>query len=217
MGELELILGCVFSGKTSVLQERIAEAKEKYPREGSLLVFTPKLDTRYKDLCTHDGTKIPSIVINKAADVYQHLTTMPKCIFFDEIQFLDEQIVALVQDFKLHHTFDVIASGLDRTFQREWFPLRKTVNHPTPENFEPSSQTIAHLFPHAAQIRITHARCDYQENACNKPAYFTQRLFKGEPVPYTDPIIVLGGKKEQDNYAYRARCKEHHFVPEKPD
>jgi thymidine kinase len=113
-GQIEVICGSMFSGKTEELIRRLNRAliaKQKVE------IFKPKVDTRYhdSDVVSHNESSIRSTPVNFAVDI---LLMSGDCdvIGIDEVQFFDEQIISVVR--KLANSGKrVILAGLDMDFE----------------------------------------------------------------------------------------------------
>lgn len=186
-GRLEVITGCMFSGKSEELIRRVDRAKI-----GGLttLLFIPRVDTRYsKDaVVTHYGRKfeakrIPSGI--ESASLLEEIVgeeKLEKCnlIAFDEGNFFGENFKQLILEL-IDKGKRVIVAGLDLTFAGDPF-------HPMPG-----------LMAEADRLDKLHAVC----MECGDNATRTQRLIGGEPAPKDDKVVKLGGKGD-----YEARCRD---------
>ncbi len=110
-GAVEVVCGCMFSGKSTELIRRIEVA-----REGGLKVqvFNSILDKRYekKGIATHDKKKMDAVNVEKAEDILDLVDADTLVVAIDEVNFFTEDIVAVVQ--KLAHAGKrVICCGLD--------------------------------------------------------------------------------------------------------
>ena len=109
-GSIEVICGCMFSGKTEELIRRLRRAtiaKQKVE------IFKPAIDKRYDDddVVSHNKTAIRSTPVQFASDILL-LTGESDVIGIDEAQFFDEQIVDVCR--KLANSGKrVIVAGLD--------------------------------------------------------------------------------------------------------
>ena len=67
-GWLEVICGCMFSGKTEELIRRINVLS--YAKK-NIVVFKPKVDNRYSDteIVSHSGSRVPCKIVEKAQDI----------------------------------------------------------------------------------------------------------------------------------------------------
>lgn len=123
-GYLELILGPMFSGKTS----KLIEIYKQYSFCNiPLVVINYEGDTRYSptDLVTHDKVKINCIqsdnllaVINEQIDVFTNNGSL--AVLINEGQFFSDlysSVYQMVNEHKCH----VYVAGLDGDFKREKF------------------------------------------------------------------------------------------------
>ena len=117
-GWVEVICGCMFSGKTEELIRRLNRAiiaKQKVE------IFKPAVDTRYhkNDVVSHNETSIRSTPVDFANDV---LLLAGECdvVGVDEAQFFDESIVEVCS--KLANSGKrVVVAGLDMDFEGKPF------------------------------------------------------------------------------------------------
>lgn len=95
-GWVEVIVGCMFSGKTEELIKQVQRAgfaKQKWQ------AFKPQIDARYseKDVCSHDQTKLKCHPISEAWEIPQLVERSTAVVAIDEVQFFDESIVEVTQ------------------------------------------------------------------------------------------------------------------------
>ena len=113
-GWIEVISGCMFSGKTEELIRRLRRA---IIAGQEVAIFKPSIDERYDEynVVSHDNTKIPSTAVEKAEEILP-LATNCKVVGIDEAQFFDKKIVNIVN--KLANSGKrVIVAGLDMDFE----------------------------------------------------------------------------------------------------
>ncbi len=117
-GSIEVICGCMFSGKTEELIRRLrraAIAKQKVE------IFKPAIDTRYdeEEVVSHNRTSIRSTPVQFASDIIL-LAGDSDVVGIDEAQFFDEDIVDVCR--KLANSGKrVIVAGLDMDAKGEPF------------------------------------------------------------------------------------------------
>lgn len=113
-GWIEVICGCMFSGKTEELIRRIRRAK--IARQ-SVIVFKPGIDDRYnrEDVVSHNQVSIPSVAVETAAEIEQ-LAGDHQVIGIDEIQFIKGDTVSVVRRLA-NHGRRVIIAGLDTDYR----------------------------------------------------------------------------------------------------
>jgi thymidine kinase len=118
-GKLELIIGNMFSGKSTELIRRIN--KEKGINK-EILVINFSGDNRYStdSIVTHNNNKIKCLKLSKLSELNINIINQYNSIFIDEAQFfpdLYDNVKMLVDIHKKH----VIISGLDGDFNRNPF------------------------------------------------------------------------------------------------
>lgn len=109
-GSIEVVCGCMFSGKTEELIRRLRRATIA---KQNVEIFKPSVDTRYdeEDVVSHNKTSIRSTPVQFASDILL-LTGESDVIGIDEAQFFDDQIVDVCR--KLANSGKrVIVAGLD--------------------------------------------------------------------------------------------------------
>ena len=184
-GWMEVIAGVMFSGKSEELIRRVRRAMIAKKR---VQVFKSHLDDRYAGgvyaVGSHDGRTIEALPVDSAAQVALRLDPLAQVIAIDEVQFLDQGIVALASDLALRGR-RVILAGTDTDFRGEPFG-------PMPQ-----------LMCVAEVVDKLHAICVL----CGSPASRNQRLINGRPAAYDSPVVMVGGAE-----AYEARCRACHAV-----
>ena len=117
-GQIEVICGSMFSGKTEELIRRLNRARlAKLKVE----IFKPSVDKRYHDthVVSHNETSIRSSPVDFAGDI---LLLAGDCdvVGIDEAQFFDEDIVRIVQ-ILANQGKRIILAGLDMDFEGKPF------------------------------------------------------------------------------------------------
>ena len=186
-GWVEVISGCMFAGKTEELIRRI---KVLEFAKKNIKVFKPRIDNRYSDtfVVSHAGSRVNSIVIDRAAEILDHVDSSVDVVAIDEVQFLDEDICE-VCDILAKEGKRVMVAGLDMDFRGEPFGM------------------MPKLITEAQFVTKLTAVC----NKCGAPATRTQRLVNGKSASYNDPLVLIGASE-----AYEARCRHCHEVTDKP-
>jgi len=187
-GWVEVISGVMFSGKSEELLRRIRRAVIARKR---VQVFKSRVDYRYggpAQLASHDGTRIAARPIRNARDIRALVNPETDVVGIDEAQFLDEEVVAVVQWLADRHV-RVIVAGTDLDFRGDPFG------------------SMGDLMASAEIVDKLHAIC----MKCGDLATRNQRLINGKPAPAESPVIHVGGAE-----TYEARCRRCHDVPE-PD
>lgn len=122
-GQIEVICGSMFSGKTEELIRRLTRARLA---KQQVEIFKPSVDTRYHDthVVSHNETSIRSTPVNFAGDILL-LSGTCDVVGIDEAQFFDEEIVRVVQ-LLANQGKRVILAGLDMDFEGKPFdPMPK--------------------------------------------------------------------------------------------
>jgi thymidine kinase len=117
-GQIEVICGSMFSGKTEELIRRLNRARlAKLKVE----IFKPSVDKRYhdQDVVSHNENSIRSTPVNFAGDI---LLLAGDCdvVGIDEAQFFDDEIVRVIQ-LLANKGKRVILAGLDMDFEGKPF------------------------------------------------------------------------------------------------
>ena len=113
-GWIEVIAGCMFSGKTEELIRRLRRAKIAKQK---VVIFKPNIDTRYStnSIVSHSDQSLPSILIKDVKEVLD-LVEDAQVIGIDEAQFFSSDLInvcnKLADDGKR-----VIVAGLDMDYR----------------------------------------------------------------------------------------------------
>lgn len=191
---LKGIAGSMFAGKTEELLRIIVRAE--YAGK-NVQVFKPAIDDRWgahTSIRSHSGGEHQAIAISTPIEIIEHLEPNTDIVAIDEIQFLSEDIIDVVQ-FLIEADIQVVFAGLSLDFRGEPFGSMPT------------------LLALCDDIERPTAICTYTPNGhiCGQEATRTQRLINGQPANYSDPIVLIGAEQE-----YQPRCPNHHIVPGKP-
>lgn len=152
MGRIEVIVGCMFSGKTEELIRRLRRAQLAKQK---VQVFKPGIDTRYsaEDVSSHSAQRLPSVPVKSAAELMEHILDTTRVVGIDEGQFFDSEIVSVVSKLA-DRGIRVIIAGLDMDWQGQPF------------------QPMPQLMAIAEEVVKQHAIC----MVCGDPATRTQKL-----------------------------------------
>ena len=120
-GYLGLIIGPMFSGKTS----KLISLYEQYAlAETPILAINHNCDVRYDKnfLCNHDKKKVPCIEVEYLNDIYQNKVNLDDydIILINEGQFFQD-LMKVVTDLVECRKKTVYVCGLDGDFQRNKF------------------------------------------------------------------------------------------------
>ena len=150
VGWIEVVCGCMFSGKTEELIRRLRRAQIAKQK---VSVFKPRVDKRYsaEHIVSHSDQSLVSTVVDDAAEIPK-LASDAQVIGVDEGQFFKANLVDVCEDLA-NQGKRVIVAGLDQDYRGK--------------PFEPMPQLLAI----AEYITKTLAICV----VCGNPADRTQR------------------------------------------
>ena len=184
--QLEVIVGCMFSGKTEELIRRLERVRIAGRK---ILLFKPTIDDRYdmNAVVTHYGREFAAHLLEPGEETIDALKEsvgedaleQAAVVAFDEGNFFSERLPGLCQELVAMGK-RVIVAGLDLTFAEE--------------PFEPMPK----LMSLADRIDKLQAVCV----VCGGVATRSQRLIDGKPAPVDGPVIQVGGVG-----SYEARCR----------
>jgi len=184
--QLEVITGCMFSGKTEELIRRLERVRIA---RGEILLLKPTIDDRYGSnaVVTHYGREFGALELEPGTESMEALIALVgedvlarvDVIAFDEGNFYSARLPVLCQELVAMGK-RVIVAGLDLTFAEEPFGAMPT------------------LMAHADRVDKLQAVCV----RCGAVATRSQRLIDGHPAPTDGPVIQIGGAE-----TYEARCR----------
>ena len=150
VGWIEVIAGCMFSGKTEELIRRIRRAQIA---KQTVAIFKPKVDTRFSNdhIVSHSELKLLSTSVGHSSDILA-LARDAQVVGVDEAQFFDMGLVDVAESLAAEGK-RVIIAGLDQDYRGK--------------PFEPMPQLLCV----AEYITKTLAIC----MVCGNPADRTQR------------------------------------------
>lgn len=156
-GWIEVICGCMFSGKTEELIRRLKRAKIAGMK---VEVFKPAADTRYDDsaIVSHDTSSLLAQPVERSSRLLQ-ISADTVVVGVDESQFFDEDLPNVCAQLALRGV-RVIAAGLDMDYRGV--------------PFGPMPQLLAT----AEYVTKVHAICVH----CGNLATHSYRLAEGESV-----------------------------------
>lgn len=182
---IEVITGCMFSGKTEELIRRIRRAQFA---DLSVAVFKPALDTRSTNMLrSHSNTEWPAIEVERALDILTEVLDAERgspnydVVAIDEVQFFSKDIIGVI-DTLAYKGVRVIAAGLDTDF----------LGRP----FGPMGELLA-IADRVTKLSAVCMKCRSRE------ATRSQRLIDGQPAREDSPVIMVGAREH-----YEARCRD---------
>lgn len=154
-GWIEVVTGCMFSGKTEELLRRVRRSKIAGQR---VVIFKPAKDTRYSDtnVVSHDDNSMDSIVISDPSEMLQYSKDY-QVMGIDEAQFFSMDLVKYCEKLALAGK-RMIAAGLDLDYRGAPFG------------------PIPHLLAVAEYVTKVHAICPH----CGNLATHSYRLVKDQ-------------------------------------
>lgn len=169
-GHLFLIIGGMYSGKTTKLINLINQAKD---HDIKFQVFKPIIDNRYdkNKINSHNKVSTECELIENSARFSDKIMDDTEIVFIDEIQFIDSGIVQHIENL-IDSGKVIVCTGLNLDFKQEAFNV------------------IRDLLPNADYIDKLTSNC-YK---CNDIATLTQRLIDGKPAGYYDPVVLVGSE-----------------------
>lgn len=181
-GSIEVIVGCMFSGKS---EELIRRVKRLSYTKKSIIVFKPAIDKRWNrrnELVSRSGTAFAAYPVLTPLEMREKGDACD-VIAVDEAHFFVQSFITVIEDLR-DAGKQVIIAGLDMDFRREPF------------------EHMARVLAIADSVLKLDAVCIH----CGGRATLTQRLIDGKPAPYNTQRIQIGDDE------YQARCRKCHVV-----
>lgn len=168
VGNITIICGPMFSGKTEELIRRIRRLQFA---NKNIVVCKHSFDDRYekKYLNSHQGDKFKTDIIHKSEDLLNLIKTNTEVVAIDEIQFFDNDIIPILLKIR-DQGITILAAGLDLDFRGIPFG-------PMP-----------YLLALSDEIIKLKAVCF----KTGQDATHSQRLINGSPAKHTDNVILIG-------------------------
>lgn len=156
-GWIEVVCGCMFSGKTEELIRRLKRANIASMK---VQVFKPGVDTRYNEaaIVSHDTASLHAISVDHSSRILG-LNAETKVVGIDEAQFFDAELTEVCQELA-RRGIRVIIAGLDMDYRGQPFG------------------PIPNLMAVAEYVTKVHAICVH----CGNLATHSYRLAEGESV-----------------------------------
>lgn len=110
-GRIELVCGCMFSGKSERLVHCVTDAQS---RGEAVIAFKHAVDDRYDQghIVTHNGLRIEARPVASASEIPE-LTGEVHLVVIDEAQFFDEDLVGTCRQLA-DRGHQIVVAGLDR-------------------------------------------------------------------------------------------------------
>jgi thymidine kinase len=155
-GWIEVIVGCMFSGKT---EELIKQMRRAHIANQRCQTFKPRIDARYsaEDVASHDQNRLTAHPVNEAHEIPSLVHPGTTVVAIDEGQFFGDELIQVASDLA-DAGKRVIVAGLDTDWRgRPFGPM-------------PQLMAVAEV------VRKQHAIC----RVCGSPASRTQRLVSAQ-------------------------------------
>ena len=117
-GWIEVVSGCMFSGKTEELIRRVVRAR--YAKQ-DVKIFKPKIDQRYSttEVVSHSRLSLEAHLVETAEDIWRH-GEGHTVVAIDEVQFFGMEVVPVVESLA-NSGSRVIVAGLDQDYRGQPF------------------------------------------------------------------------------------------------
>lgn len=159
-GWIEVITGCMFSGKTEELIRRLNRARFATPH---VVVVKPAVDDRFavEHVVSHSDLRFPSIPVDAARQILR-VVGDAAVVGIDEAQFFDDDLVDIVEHLA-NEGRRVVVAGLDQDYRGEPFGTM------------PALMTVAEYVTKTLAVCLV----------CGAPANRSQRL-----VNHTNQVLI---------------------------
>lgn len=187
---LEVVVGCMFSGKSEELARRLRRSKIAGL---SVLAFKPSIDDRYdkENIASHSSVTFKAKTFKNLEDLSSKILKFknengdkfPDVIGIDEVQFLSKDVIPLIESI-VNSGSKVIVAGLDMDYLGNPFG-------PIPELMAISDKVI--------KLSAICVAEDETGKICGEPATRSYRLAAKD----TGNIVQVGAVD-----SYQARCRK---------
>ena len=167
---LSIILGPMFSGKTTKLLNTIQYCKQN---KLSYLVINHTFDNRYNynKITNHNQICEDSLMLNKLSELEMKNIKNIDYLLIDEGQFFEDLEESVKNIIEKNPKLNITIVGLDGDFQQNVF----------------NNGQLLKLIPYAEKVVKLHSKCHF----CNNKAFFTKRITESK-----EQILV----SSNDNY-----------------
>ena len=165
-GWIEVIAGCMFSGKTEELIRRLRRAKIAKQK---VVIFKPNIDTRYSTnaIVSHSEQSLPSILIKDVKEILD-LVEDAQVIGIDEAQFFDDELPSVCQVLA-NRGIRVLVAGLDMDYLGKPFG-------PIP--------TLLSIAEYVTKVHAICMKCGELANYSHRTVAVENRILLGEQESY---------------------------------
>jgi len=118
IGWIEVVTGCMFSGKTEELIRRVVRAR--YAKQ-DVAIFKPKIDQRYSvtEIVSHSKISLSAHMVERSEDIWK-MAKGRQVVAIDEVQFFGMDVVPVVESLA-NSGSRVIVAGLDQDYRGQPF------------------------------------------------------------------------------------------------
>lgn len=189
---IEVIIGTMFSGKSTELMRRINryEVIDK-----KIQLFKPADDDRYsvREVVSHDGMRKEVIYVPSLEELIRLTRPDTEVLGIDEAQFFESRIVKFCDDYANRGGIAIV-SVLLKDYRDRFFEFRD------------GKADASELIRIADSITPLKALCKFKirGKSCGQETTKVQRLIDGEPAPPDSPLKQIGGTE-----SYSPRCRKH--------
>lgn len=178
---LTLILGPMFSGKSSYLIEKIT----KYKNKDLILSVNHSIDTRYavNKIVNHNKISVDCISISNIKDICNNNNinfNKLEHLFIDEAQFFNDLEINIKYLLNTYPKLNITCAGLDSDYKQNLF----------------YNGQLLHLIPYSDNVIKLYSKC-YE---CGNKAVFTKKMI----INSDDKQITVGS-----NDIYQPSCYIH--------
>jgi thymidine kinase len=170
MSRLTIVIGPMFSGKSTYLIKQINNFKDK----NSLLSINHSIDNRYdyNKIVNHNKINVDCLSLTNIKDISKFNIDLHKFqhLFIDEAQFFNDLEESVKFFLVTYPKLNITCVGLDGDYQQNVFNKGQLLN----------------LIPHSDNLIKLYSKC-YQ---CGKKAGFTKRINDFENLEKNSQILV---------------------------
>lgn len=166
-GKIEVVTGCMYSGKSVIMRQLLENANEKFE------VVVPKYDEGEELNLDEDEIIKVDLEYDNADEIIDRIDDDTNVVGLDKVNLYADVANEICRKL-LHDDYHVIVSGLDMDFRGAPFP------------------PMDDLLCVADDVIKTKTDC-YE---CGDKATLTQRIINGRPARYDDSIVLFGGEED---------------------
>lgn len=201
IGRLELLIGNMSSGKSTVMNDILLRSVIVGKK---VQLFQPASSIRDIDnstLVARGNYSITREPITDIGDIYEKVKQKSEVIGIDELHFYNKEIINAIR-YLVNEGKEVLACSLELDFRGNSLI------------FGDGPEGIYDLLPIADKIQLLNSICTHRDNGsgnvCGNPeARWVQKYYGDDVAPYESPLIELGDIKQGKGIWYAPRCRKH--------